>query len=1197
MWIYVIVVVVALALGFLLAPRPNANLSPGTVESPTAEEGRSIPVLFGSRLIRGPNLVWYGNQLVKPIPSDNVKGYLYSLDFHIVLCHAPIDYLMEILVADKSCKLLQNDGILFPPLSVINENGTYIIDGTDIFGGFDREGGVSGPFDYMDGNSSQELNTRLADAINSDKVPSFRGVVSIAAYGMYIGTTPYMKDWAFYVRRISMAWLPDKAAINKYPDAVLISDLAFPATIATVGSYAGITISTGFTVNDIIIVRKPPGLTYKAWSGWTSDGGAPGGLAWSNNFKVTTDIFQTKEYWPGLYATQDLAQAAVDNQVVYLTGSTSYTFFVPHIPVAENRGGLSIMIYRAASISQAVSADMNPAHIIRECLINAVWGMGYAEADIDDTSFTAAANTLFDEKLGMSLLWDTESTIEDFISTVCKHINASIYVNRRTGKFILKLIRFDYVFPFLRQFGVYNVTSVSDYQRVQFGELINAVTVQYWDSVTRNTATVTVQDIAAIAMQGSQISTTVKYDGLTNSNIASKIAQRDLKVLGTPLVSCTVYTNNNAIDLNIGDCFTLTWPDYQMLDMVMRVTGIGYGDGKSNRIRLTCVQDVFFMPTTAFIAPTPPLIPEIPLAIATIYRLPYELPYVEAVQQMGKATIDGLIASFSFLAFVGIAAAKPQTKAVDAQMWVDDGSLDVTFYEYKANVNFCEFAFTTAAMTKQSTTVTLATTPVVNATSWVQIDNELMEVVSIISGTLTVRRGLLDTVPEVHASGAYAFFWDDYGMRDTEQYATDSSLDIKLLTSTGFNILSLNDAPVDTIVMTGRMARPYPPGQFKINSAYYPTTIVCTVDIALSWVARNRLTQTAKPYVGFLSATATAEAGTTYTVRARDAAHPATLIYNETGLTTLTHTIPANSLTSVTDTILELFAVRSGLESYQIHSHAFATGAVGLLLDILSVSALGAYSCYRKLRLSYSGPAILVRRNDNVELAFGFVAGVFDSSALITWAAGQSCYVTTLYDQTGNGRDLTETNASKQPRIVNAGTLEVNASGHAAMKFDGSDDRLTLGNTFGLSGSPALTVAWAEESHGSLYSWFFGTNGAGTNFNAYQDPGATQVEIAHGASGRGFNFTPTTASHYFVAGKAASVTLANYTLEADGTALIQEALVGGSTTMSLSTAGFVLGAAPSGSYHSMHCSAFLVFNSVLAGADLTALRAELAAHA
>jgi len=81
--------------------------------------------------------------------------------------------------------------------------------------------------------------------------------------------------------------------------------------------------------------------------------------------------------------------------------------------------------------------DMNPAHIIRECLTDKEWGMGYADADIDDAAFTAAADTLYTEEMGISILWQRENTIEAFVQDIVRHIDAALYVDRRTGKFVL----------------------------------------------------------------------------------------------------------------------------------------------------------------------------------------------------------------------------------------------------------------------------------------------------------------------------------------------------------------------------------------------------------------------------------------------------------------------------------------------------------------------------------------------------------------------------------------------------------------------------------------------------------------------------------------------------------------------------------------------------------------------------------------
>ena len=46
------------------------------LEMPTVEEGKNIPVLFGSRMIKNPQIVWWGDvHIVKvPAPKGGKKG-------------------------------------------------------------------------------------------------------------------------------------------------------------------------------------------------------------------------------------------------------------------------------------------------------------------------------------------------------------------------------------------------------------------------------------------------------------------------------------------------------------------------------------------------------------------------------------------------------------------------------------------------------------------------------------------------------------------------------------------------------------------------------------------------------------------------------------------------------------------------------------------------------------------------------------------------------------------------------------------------------------------------------------------------------------------------------------------------------------------------------------------------------------------
>lgn len=98
--------------------------------------------------------------------------------------------------------------------------------------------------------------------------------------------------------------------------------------------------------------------------------------------------------------------------------------------------------------------------------------------------------------------------------------------------------------------------------------------------------------------------------------------------------------------------------------------------------------------------------------------------------------------------------------------------------------------------------------------------------------------------------------------------------------------------------------------------------------------------------------------------------------------------------------------------------------ASSYLLDSYS-SAAAAYSL-RKLRTAYTGSAIRVRRSsDNTEQNIGFDAsGNLDTTALLSFVGAGNGFVTTWYDQSGSGNNATQTTASSQPRIVNAGIIE-----------------------------------------------------------------------------------------------------------------------------------------------------------------------------
>lgn len=125
-----------------------------------------------------------------------------------------------------------------------------------------------------------------------------------------------------------------------------------------------------------------------------------------------------------------------------------------------------------------------------------------------------------------------------------------------------------------------------------------------------------------------------------------------------------------------------------------------------------------------------------------------------------------------------------------------------------------------------------------------------------------------------------------------------------------------------------------------------------------------------------------------------------------------------------------------------INPYRFGAGGGGgsPLLDTVT-GAEAAYSL-RLLRSAYSGDAIRVRRSsDNTQQDIGFDgSGDLDTSALTSFVGAGDGFLATWYDQSGNGRNATQSTWADQPKIVESGTVSVDSSGNPRAVFSGSQD-------------------------------------------------------------------------------------------------------------------------------------------------------------
>jgi len=74
-WFYVAVLVIAVVAAVVLAPKPPKQRPAALTEFdiPTAEEGRPIPVVFGTVLVQSSNVVWYGDLAYARVRSSGGK--------------------------------------------------------------------------------------------------------------------------------------------------------------------------------------------------------------------------------------------------------------------------------------------------------------------------------------------------------------------------------------------------------------------------------------------------------------------------------------------------------------------------------------------------------------------------------------------------------------------------------------------------------------------------------------------------------------------------------------------------------------------------------------------------------------------------------------------------------------------------------------------------------------------------------------------------------------------------------------------------------------------------------------------------------------------------------------------------------------------------------------------------------------------
>lgn len=540
----------------------------------------------------------------------------------------------------------------------------------------------------------------------------------------------------------------------------------------------------------------------------------------------------------------------------------------------------------------AINGDMNPAHIIYECLTDRTWGRGYSSAEIDDASFRAAADTLYAENFGLSILWDQQQDIEAFIERILQHIDGSIYVSPRTGLFTLKLTRDDYDPATILEMNETNVIRLESFERTLPEELINQVTLSYHDRTTDKSVSISVQDIAGIERSLGEIKDAkVSYEGVANGALAARLAMRDLRQLSSTLAKITLVANRTAAGLNIGDVFKFSWPELRIEQLILRVAQIGYGTLADGRVRITCVEDVFGLPDAVYLAPAASgWVDPRQAPIAANFVSVSELPYWTIVREITGESAAAQAEIDPSGGFLSVSAVRPSGASINYSVLTRQGSAPYQKIGIGDFIPSCVLANDIGQTETVLNVLYGVDLDLVTLDTYALLDGELVGVqaVDLAAGTVTVDRGVLDTVPAKHAASARLNFIEGGQFANTTQYLNGETVQTKVLPATGMGVLAEASAPAISYTFAKRQVRPYPPGKFRGNNLDYSLSYI-TGAVTISWTHRSRVLQTAY-LVTQSEGNIGPEPGTTYTVRIYGEA--GTLKHTETGLTGTSWTYP-----------------------------------------------------------------------------------------------------------------------------------------------------------------------------------------------------------------------------------------------------------------------------------------------------------------
>lgn len=553
--------------------------------------------------------------------------------------------------------------------------------------------------------------------------------------------------------------------------------------------------------------------------------------------------------------------------------------------------------------------DINPVHKIREILTD-YEAMSKPESDINDDNFKAAAERIYDERLGIS--WAvTEKSCKEALDELLYHIEAGLRVNRQTGKYEIVLFRDDLTTP-VANFTTSNMKSFN-VDIANADDLTNTVNVHFYDRENIKNASFALSDVGGVLTAGRENTETVDFPYFMQKYNAEKVGNWKLKQLATPLWRGSFKTGDyDARKLNRYDVITISYPDLNIISLRVRIMKISLGDGIDNTVTID------FIEITEFSS-----LDYSEIGIDDFEHTPQhpqksiqkfiEAPYFELVQRFGERVVGESLSSTPDLGYVQAMASIPQSNSINAELWTDVGTMLYTETQYVAPLDYCATAELDGAINEIEDIVKIKNMKNIDKATigtYIVMNGEILVYLGYqeITGGIMLKRGALDTIPTKHSSGTL-FFSGEFSAIDPNEYTQGDRISGQVLTRTPTGLLDLSVENQIGVVLNSRAFRPYPPAYVTINNLVFPDSI--NGDITLNWLHRNRVQQTGGDILGWYDGGVTVESGVTYFVRLTNMESFDTIFESDVGL--VDHfQIASEDLFGARRVLIEVYSFRDG---------------------------------------------------------------------------------------------------------------------------------------------------------------------------------------------------------------------------------------------------------------------------------------------